>query len=94
MIDPLFYAIHRQPRTHQKNDIQTSNPFTREVQEKEIFKGVSNPSNLPSNIQVLNVAYYPQERGPYNYDTSLDPFGKLLNPQRRWGGDYERSTHQ
>lgn len=87
VIDPLFLRnTSATPRHIKNNEILTSNPFVREVKEKEIFKNVSNPSNLPSNIQLLNVAFYPRERGPYNYDLDVDASGKLLRTQDRWGG--------
>ncbi len=38
-------------------------------------------------INTLNLAYFPDERGPYNFDTNVDPAtGKLLQPQNRWAG--------
>ncbi|NJK84939.1 MAG: cell surface protein SprA, partial [Bacteroidales bacterium] len=37
-------------------------------------------------MSVLNLAYYPKEKGPYNFDTQLDPNGYLRDPQTRWGG--------
>ena len=35
---------------------------------------------------MLNLAYYPNERGPYNLDPNLDYNGHLANPEKRWGG--------
>jgi len=54
-------------------------------------------------INTLNLAYFPDERGPYNFDTNVDPVtGKLNNPEQRWGGifrpltvtDFEQSNVQ
>ena len=42
-----------------------------------------------SQLITFDVAYYPTDKGPYNFDArpgSLGPDGKLLNPQKRWGG--------
>jgi cell surface protein SprA len=46
---------------------------------------------------VLDVAYYPEERGPYNYDTypssysaGVEPDGTLADPESRWGGIMRR----
>ena len=36
------------------------------------------------------MAFYPNERGPYNLDPSLDSDGKLRNPAQRWGGMMRR----
>ena len=40
-----------------------------------------------TNLAVLDVAYYPEERGPNNYTVyGLDGNGKLDNPNKNWGG--------
>src|SRR4029079_4706482 len=42
-----------------------------------------------NQLITFDLAYYPTERGPYNYDASaLDVAqnGRLLNPTTRWGG--------
>lgn len=42
-----------------------------------------------NNIPVLDLAYYPSERGQYNYDTTetfIDADGKFTNPGDRWAG--------
>ncbi len=36
--------------------------------------------------QIFDVAFYPTERGPYNYNPSLDNNGFLSNPQTNWAG--------
>ena len=38
-------------------------------------------------MSILDLAYYPNERGPYNYTVSgLKSDGTLINPQNNWGG--------
>ncbi len=51
------------------------------------------------SLQVLNLAFYPNERGPYNYDlggskfsAGLDEQGALRSPQQRWGGVMTKLT--
>ena len=43
-----------------------------------------------SQLVTFDMAYYPKNRGPYNFDTrpgSIDPAtGNLNNPTTRWGG--------
>jgi len=94
-IDPLFLRNTSNTPGHIKNDAeQQSNHFVREIYEKEIFPNKDSETNVPTALSVLNIAYYPEERGPYNYvteDTSniamgLDENGKLKNPESRWGG--------
>ncbi len=42
-----------------------------------------------AQLITFDMAYYPSDRGPYNFDMragSVSSTGKLLNPQKRWGG--------
>jgi cell surface protein SprA len=72
---------------HIKNDPeQLSNHLVREVLEREIFPKREAYYGLPTTIPVLNISFYPNERGPYNLDTKVNSDGKLLNPSARWGG--------
>jgi cell surface protein SprA len=72
---------------HIKNDVaQLSDHRVREVYEREIFPGREATFGQPSAIPVLNLSYYPAERGPYNLDSGVDAEGRLLNPRVRWGG--------
>ena len=41
----------------------------REVFQSEIFPNRQNPIGQPTNIPTLDLAFYPNERGPYNFDT-------------------------
>ncbi|MDR0989509.1 MAG: cell surface protein SprA, partial [Prevotellaceae bacterium] len=73
--------------SHIKNDLeQLSNHYVREVYEQELFPNKETSYQESSLINVLNLAYYPQERGPYNLDTDLNTDGTLRTPQKRWGG--------
>ena len=98
-IDPLF--VSRQYMNSQvtpdyiRNNPErwTSSNFVRTIFEEELFPNRQHVTGMPTNIQVLNVAYYPTERGPYNYDaggtsTSAGVYadGSLRDPRSRWGG--------
>lgn len=64
-----------------------SNHLTREVKEQELFPNRDAIMGTSSYLSVLNVSFYPTERGPYNLDLNVNPNdGLLLNPQQRWGG--------
>nr|MBP7463598.1 cell surface protein SprA [Bacteroidales bacterium] len=82
VIDPLFY------RTSSPVDPEMqSSHMVREVYESEIFPYKESVTGIPTNMAVLNLAYYPEEKGPYNYAVNgLTPDGKLTNPSTRWGG--------
>lgn len=75
-----------------KNDLkQLSNPYVREVTVQEVFPGRELTYGESSTIQTLNLSFYPDERGPYNLDNSdIDEQGRLLNPEKRWGGIMRR----
>ncbi|HKL07237.1 MAG TPA: cell surface protein SprA [Bacteroidales bacterium] len=93
-IDPLFLRNNSLTPGHIKTDAeQQSNHFVREIYEKEIFPNKESETTVPTALQVLNVAYYPKERGPYNYDDGsnptfggINPDGTLRDPDERWGG--------
>ncbi len=98
VIDPLFYRNNNLTPQHIKDDEeQLSNHYVREVLETEVFPNKENPQGLPLNIPVLNLTYYPNERGPYNYDVEpinipghnsagIDNNGLLNDPGSRWAG--------
>ena len=93
-IDPLF-TRRNSPLTpsHIKTDLdQLSNHYVREVYERELYPNKESTSSESSTLQVLNLAYYPRERGPYNLNPDLDADGHLGNPQDNWGGIMRRLT--
>ena len=73
---------------HIKNDLdQLSNHYVREVQSSEVFPNRELSYGESSLLQVLNLSFYPTERGPYSLDASaINADGSLQNPEMRWGG--------
>jgi cell surface protein SprA len=68
-----------------KDDL--SNHYVRAVQTTELFPNRDVSINEDNQLSVLNVAYYPNERGPYNLDAQgVNSDGTLTNPEKRWGG--------
>jgi len=87
VIDPLFLRNNSLTPAHMKADPNTqSSHFVEEVFETDIFPNKENPSGVPTNLAVLNVAFYPREKGPYNYSLNINSDGFLNNPQENWGG--------
>jgi cell surface protein SprA len=75
VIDPLFLRNGAStPDYIKENPNEQSSHFVREIYENEIFPLTESPSGIPTNLTVLNLAYYPGEKGPYNYDTDPSPF--------------------
>ncbi len=94
IIDRLFWDNNNLTPGHIRGDSeQQSNHYVREVRENELWPNKDNPTGIPSSIPVLNLAFYPSERGMYNYDTRPSAYssgmaqdGSLINPASRWGG--------
>ncbi len=82
VIDPIFYT---NPPTDITQD-ELSKEAVRQISIKEIFDR-DVPAGYPTVVNPLNLTFFPKERGPYNFDTNLDPnTGELLHPEQRWGG--------
>ena len=89
-IDPLFTRRSSSlTPSHIKSDLeQLSNHYVREVYVKELYpnRNQSSYSGTTSTLSILNLAYYPDERGPYNLNTDLTSEGHLNDPASKWGG--------
>lgn len=87
-IDPLFTNRSSSlTPSHIKSDLdQLSNNYVRTVYQSEVFPNKESSSTTSSTQTILNLAYYPRERGPYNLDENLTSDGYLKNPTNRWGG--------
>lgn len=90
-IEPLFTRRGSSlTPSHIKSDLkQLSNHYVREVYVKELFplRQQSTYSGATNTLSVLNLAYYPSEPGPYNFNVEdLQADGTLANPMYNWGG--------
>jgi cell surface protein SprA len=66
---------------------QLSNHYVRMIRMDELFPEQERGYNEANIIPALNVAFYPNTRGPYNLDADgMDADGTLMNPEKRWGG--------
>ncbi len=97
-IDPLFYNNNSITPSYILNnpDLQSSH-FVRPILETEIFPNETPANGLPTTLSVMNIGYYPKDRGPYNYVTfdttvnqkttfGIESSGALKQPTTRWGG--------
>ena len=89
-IDPLFtYRSSSLTPAHIKSDLnQLSNHYVRAVYVNELYpnRDQSTYSGATNTLPILDLAYYPSERGPYNLSTDVTMNGELNNPTNRWGG--------
>ena len=83
-IDKLFTSRSSSlTPSHIKSDLnQLSNYYVREVYVNELFptRDQSSYYGRTSTLPVLNLAFYPSERGPYNFNTNLNTQGRLTAP--------------
>lgn len=89
VIDPLFYQSNNTTPQHIKdNPAMLSDSRMRIVNQTDIFPNLQQQYGSIPNIPILELAYYPRERGMYNYDTTatVNPDGTFTNPEARWGG--------
>ena len=93
-VDPIFTNRSSSlTPSHIKNDLdQLSNHYVREVYVKELYpnRDQSTYNGAVSTLPVLNLAYYPKERGPYNLTLDYNADGTLRNPESKWGGMMRR----
>lgn len=86
-----FYTNSTRPGNISLDDL--SRPYARRIYEQEVFPNKDRVAGQPTYVYELNLAYYPSEKGPYNYDVNPTAFsagitdsGTLVNPASRWGG--------
>ncbi|MBQ6742685.1 MAG: cell surface protein SprA [Bacteroidales bacterium] len=86
-----FYQTSTRPGNISLDDL--SKPYARRIYEQEVFPNKDRVAGQPTYVYELNLAYYPSEKGPYNYDVNPTAFsagitdsGLLVNPASRWGG--------
>jgi len=90
VVDPTFYQSNSVTPSHIKgNDDILEDSRQRMVKQQELFPQSSPVVGTLNNVSILDLAYYPKERGPYNYDqnsTNIDADGLFTNPEERWAG--------
>ncbi len=86
-----FYNSGTRPSNITADDL--SQPYARRIYEQEVFPNKDRVAGQPTYVYELNLAYYPEEKGPYNYDVAPTAFsagitdsGTLVDPKSRWGG--------
>lgn len=95
-VDPLFYRSEARTPDNIKDDPNLqSEHYTRQVWSEEVFPNLELDASQVKTIPILDLAFYPEEKGPYNYDVEGEPgisegvdgaTGALLAPETRWGG--------
>ena len=82
-IDPIFYSNNR-PDGISDSDISTY--AARRVAIDEIFPNIDVVQGQSQVVYTMDVSYYPQERGPYNFNPAAAANNNLPNPGDNFGG--------
>jgi len=85
-IDQLFYGNGAKPANI--DNIELSRTEVRQIGYSELFPNTELDITQNVLVRTLDLAYFPSERGTYNFDTGVDvnANGTFANPQDRWGG--------
>jgi len=83
-IDRLFYGSSLKPGNIDSDELSRSE--VRQINFSELFPQIDLDITQSTIVRSLDLAYYPSERGSYNYDDGFDNEGKYPNPEERWGG--------
>ena len=86
-VDGIFTRRNSTLRPSYMTNDDISNHQVRAVQIRELFPERDLGMRDNNYLNVLNLAFYPTERGPYNLDADhISSDGSLTNPEKRWGG--------
>lgn len=85
-IDPAFYADGSRPSGISATDISSNR--TRRVYYDELYPVTDVVPGQSRVVNTLDLSYYPQERGPYNYNPLAQATGGFSQSQatNNWGG--------
>ena len=89
LIDPVFFQSNSLTPNHiSQNPEMLADSRMRLVQQTDVFPNLQQQYGAIPNLTVLDLAYYPKERGMYNYDMSntMNDDGTFTDPENRWGG--------
>ncbi|HEX9651670.1 MAG TPA: cell surface protein SprA [Cyclobacteriaceae bacterium] len=81
VIDNVFYRSGRSLRPDNIGDQELSNHYVRGVRPQEIFPARDNEI-ITGFEGIFDIAYFPTERGPYNFNPSFIS----SDPKSNWGG--------
>ena len=85
-IDQIFYRNSDNLKPDNITQDELKNQYVRPVRRTEVFPG-RDAETTNTYEYTFDVAYYPKERGQYNYNPNLTTQGLLANdPRDNWGG--------
>lgn len=82
-IDPTFYVGSKPAGV---SDFDLSSNRTRRIYSDELFPNKDIAYGESRVINTLDLTFYPEERGPYNFNKSYLNNPRSLTPRRNWAG--------
>ncbi len=85
-IDRLFYGTVLRPENIDEDEL--SRAEVRRISFDELFPNLELDVVQENIVNTFDLAYFPEERGPNNYDTNNvdNNTGKFTDPENRWAG--------
>lgn len=91
-LDPVFFRNDKNTPAHLTiND--KSNHYARQILINEVFPNRNIQQGTPNIVPTLDLGFYPNERGSYNFNSSatdLNADGTFKDPKKTWGGIMRR----
>ncbi|WP_425556496.1 cell surface protein SprA [Flavobacterium chungnamense] len=81
-IDPVFYT--QRPSGISEDDLSLNS--TRRIFSQELFPNTVIAQGQTQVVNTLDLTYFPNERGPYNFNTATAPDNTIPNPKDNFGG--------
>lgn len=86
IIDDMFFRSNSYTPDNIDNDMLSKHSM-REVLINEVFRNKQLSNGVPQTLRTFDLAYFPNERGAYNFDAnSIDNDGFLENSELNWAG--------
>ncbi|RKF05281.1 protein involved in gliding motility SprA [Tenacibaculum lutimaris] len=79
-VDQLFYGSGNRPGNIDENELSRNE--VRQIRYNELFPETDLDITQQNLVRTLDLAYYPAERGPYNYNENAN----TVTSEERWGG--------
>ena len=86
-IDQIFYGFGETPASIDADELSRSE--TRQINFDELFPNQQFDITQNTQIRTLDLAYFPSERGSYNFNPNANNFDgalRLPDPETNWGG--------
>lgn len=85
VVDNIFYRSGGRNKPSNITDKDLENHYIRAVSPQEIFPQKSREI-VNTNQPIFDIAYFPSERGQFNYNPDLTPQGFSKDPESQWSG--------